>query len=292
MKVAAKCLLVFALALLSSCVSMKKFNEQRAEALRFQGQYANAMAEIGSLNSRLAAMTSQRDALATDTLKLGGDLRQARSSYAALQQKYEKLLADGSAEAAKMLKELEKTQASLDERSRYISELEAMLRSRDEAIRGIRQKVADALVGFDGKGLTITQKNGMVYVSMDEKLLFKSGKFDIEPQGAEAIRELSKVLAANPDINVMVEGHTDDVPYRGSGQLLDNWDLSVKRATTVTRLILENKTIAPERVAAAGRGEFLPLVQGANDDARRRNRRTEIILTPKLDELMKLMESY
>ena len=125
---------------------------------------------------------------------------------------------------------------------------------------------------------------------MDDKLLFRSGSFEIDPNGARAVHDLATVLAQNPDINVMVEGHTDDVPYRPNGQLRDNLDLSAKRATTVVRLLLENKGIAPSRSIAAGRGESLPVASGKTSEARAKNRRTEIILTPKLDELMQLMQ--
>jgi chemotaxis protein MotB len=149
--------------------------------------------------------------------------------------------------------------------------------------------VSDALLGFEGKGLTVTKKNGRVYVSMDEKLLFRSGSYDIDPRGAEAIRELGKVLATHPEINVMIEGHTDDVPFRGRGELRDNWDLSVKRATTVVRTLLQNSAIAPVRVIAAGHSEYAPLDNGSTAEARQRNRRTEIILTPRLNELLNIL---
>ncbi|MBR2420143.1 MAG: OmpA family protein, partial [Rikenellaceae bacterium] len=148
-----------------------------------------------------------------------------------------------------------------------------------------------ALLGFEGKGLTISTRDGKVYVSMEDKLLFRSGSYEIGRDGEKAVRDLAKVLAANPDINVMVEGHTDDVRYTPNAYLKDNLDLSAKRATTVVRLLLENKEIAPERIVAAGRGESLPVAEGKTAEARAKNRRTEIILTPKYDELMKLMET-
>ena len=246
-----------------ACVSNKKFNSMKAEALRLDG-------ELNSANTRIDDLTRRNDTL-TDSTRL-------YMSYTALQERYQKLLADGSAETARMLKELETSQMALNERSRRVNELEAMLRSREEAINAIRRKVTDALTGFDGKGLSISIKNGNVYVSMDDKLLFRSGSFEIDPNGARAVHDLATVLAQNPDINVMVEGHTDDVPYRPNGQLRDNLDLSAKRATTVVRLLLENKGIAPSRIIAAGRGESLPV-----DPAK-------TILTPKLDELMQLMQ--
>ena len=207
-----------------------------------------------------------------------------------LQAQYQQLLADGSAEAARMLRQLEQSQSELDARSRKVAELEQMLRAREEAINALRAKVSDALLGFEGKGLSVSVRDGKVYVSMDDKLLFRSGSFELNPDGARAVKDLASVLAQNPDINVMVEGHTDDVPYKPNGQLRDNLDLSAKRATTVVRLLLTNKDIAPARIIAAGRGESLPVDPGKTAEARAKNRRTEIILTPKLDELMQLME--
>lgn len=266
-----------------ACVSNKKFNSMKAEALRLDG-------ELNSANTRIDDLTRRNDTLTAKNLRLVSDSTRLYMSYTALQERYQKLLADGSAETARMLKELETSQMALNERSRRVNELEAMLRSREEAINAIRRKVTDALTGFDGKGLSISIKNGNVYVSMDDKLLFRSGSFEIDPNGARAMHDLATVLAQNPDINVMVEGHTDDVPYRPNGQLRDNLDLSAKRATTVVRLLLENKGIAPSRIIAAGRGESLPVASGKTSEARAKNRRTEIILTPKLDELMQLMQ--
>ena len=266
-----------------ACVSNKKFNSMKAEALRLDG-------ELNSANTRIDDLTRRNDTLTAKNLRLVSDSTRLYMSYTALQERYQKLLADGSAETARMLKELETSQMALNERSRRVNELEAMLRSREEAINAIRRKVTDALTGFDGKGLSISIKNGNVYVSMDDKLLFRSGSFEIDPNGARAVHNLATVLAQNPDINVMVEGHTDDVPYRPNGQLRDNLDLSAKRATTVVRLLLENKGIAPSRIIAAGRGESLPVASGKTSEARAKNRRTEIILTPKLDEVMQLMQ--
>lgn len=248
----------------------------RAEALRLDS-------ELSTANSRIDDLTEQNS-------RLSAELETLRAEKAQLEERYKKLLADGSAEAARMLRQLEENERQLKDREYRMTELEQSLRAREEAIEKIRRQVADALLGFDGKGLSISTRDGKVYVSMEDKLLFRSGSFEIDPQGARAVRDLAAVLAANPDISIMVEGHTDDVPYRPNGNLKDNLDLSAKRATTVTRLLLENKGIAPERIISAGRGEYLPVAEGKSAEARAKNRRTEIILTPKLDELMRLMD--
>lgn len=181
----------------------------------------------------------------------------------------------------------EKELAAKDAR---VKELEAKLNAQDSLLNALRRKVADALVGFEGDGLTITNKNGKVYVSLDEKLLFKSGSWTVEPRGIDALRKLAQVLEQNPDINIMIEGHTDDVPYRSNGNIEDNWDLSVKRATSVVKILLSHSKIDPTRLTAAGRGQYLPVDAAKTPEARAKNRRTEIILTPKLDILYELMK--
>lgn len=191
----------------------------------------------------------------------------------------------------KMQADLEKMSKDLEERNARLLELERILNSKDSIMSALRKKVADALFGFEGKGLSVTMQNGKVYVSLEEKLMFKSGKYEIDTKGAAALKQLVPVLEQNTDINIMVEGHTDDVPYKGTGDLFDNWDLSVKRATTIVRLLLNDSKIDPVRITAAGRSYFLPVDKAKTPEARQKNRRTEIILTPKMDEILELLES-
>ncbi len=187
--------------------------------------------------------------------------------------------------------ELDALNVELQKREARVKELEDILRKKDDAVAALKKKLSDALIGFENKGLTITQKNGKVYISMDESLLFASGKTNVEAKGVEALKQVAKVLEQNTDINVMVEGHTDDVPMKGAGEIKDNWDLSVMRATSVTKIILADAKIDPSRITAAGRGEHFPLDKSKTPEARKKNRRTELILAPKLDELLKVLES-
>ena len=189
----------------------------------------------------------------------------------------------------KQQQDLDALSAELKKREARVNELESILKSKDQATADLKKKLQDALMGFEGKGLTITQKNGKVYVSMDESLLFESGKTAVQPKGIDALKNVAKVLEQNPDINVLVEGHTDDVPMVGKGEIKDNWDLSVIRATSVTKIILQNSKTDPTRITSAGRGEFFPLDAAKTPEARKKNRRTELILTPKLDELLKVL---
>ena len=189
--------------------------------------------------------------------------------------------------------DLDQLTFELEKRNERLAELEKILDAQKQIVQDLKNKVSEALLGFENNGLTVTMKNGKVYVSLDEKLLFKSGSYDIDANGRNALRKLAGVLERNPGIQVTIEGHTDNVPYNpGSGQLKDNWDLSVKRATTVVRVLLEGTKIDPKRLTASGRSEYSPVDNQNTSDARQKNRRTEIVLTPDLTELYRLIDKY
>lgn len=296
MKTTIKLLILCTISVIAGgCVSMRKYDSARAEILSLQNTLDKRNAELEQMYHNNSTLTDQNKQLTDNKFSLEmqiEDLIKDTTNLGIEKQRliarYKALLAQGSEEASRMLEELSRNQADLNARSARIAELEETIAARDRALNDIRQKVEQALLGFDGKGLSISRRDGKVYVSMNDKLLFRSGSFEIESEGARAVRQLSEVLAANPDIDIMVEGHTDNVPYRGTGQLRDNLDLSVKRATTITRLLLENKKISPLRVISAGRGEYMPLSNDNSAEARALNRRTEIILSPKLDQLLEL----
>jgi chemotaxis protein MotB len=169
--------------------------------------------------------------------------------------------------------------------------MQNILAQNEAEMKALKDKVSNALKGFEGSGLNVHEKDGKVYVSMDDKLLFASGSWTINEQGLQAIQNLAKVLENEPEISVLIEGHTDNVPYRGSGQIKDNWDLSVMRATSVVKALLQSGNIAPTRLSASGRSEYLPLDENNTPEARAKNRRTEIILTPNLDQLFQLIQN-
>ena len=187
--------------------------------------------------------------------------------------------------------DLNKLNKELAEREIRVNELEAMINRKDSLVSALKNKVKEALLGFENNGLTIEQKNGKVYVSLDESLLFTSGSYAVGNKGVTVLKKLANVLEQNQEINILVEGHTDNVPYSGKGDIKDNWDLSVKRATSVVKIITTNSQVNPKRLTAAGRGEYIPLDVSNNAEGRKKNRRIEIILTPKLDELFELLES-
>ncbi|MEO8760029.1 MAG: OmpA family protein [Bacteroidia bacterium] len=310
---------------LQECQDKQKACETELEALKTISQSNEA--KVKDMSEQLAKNTKLIDGLKKDTNVMGTNYRILTVKYDKLNQlndelmdKLNKQLSSSEKDNAKLSGDLQNTQTQLlkkqDElsilsgqlnrqkqsldslssqlqlREKRVNELENVLKQKDQAAADLKKKLSDALYNFENKGLTITQKNGKIYVSMDESLLFASGKTAVEPKGIEALKNLAKVLDQNPDINIMVEGHTDDVPMHGNGEIKDNWDLSVMRATSVTKIILSSSPgINPKRISAAGRGEFFPLDPAKTAEARKKNRRTEIILTPKLDELLKVLDS-
>lgn len=223
----------------------------------------------------------------TESQKLSGQLSATQEQLQRKEDDLKKL----SSELDQKKKDLDVTTSELKKREERVKELEDVLKKKEESVNALKKKVSDALLGFEGKGLTITQKNGKVYVSLDESLLFATGKWTVEAKGVEVLKKLAKVLESNTDINVLVEGHTDDVPMKGLGDVKDNWDLSAVRATSVVKIITQNSTTDPKRLTAAGRADYFPLDETKTKEARAKNRRTEIILTPKLDELLKVLET-
>jgi chemotaxis protein MotB len=180
--------------------------------------------------------------------------------------------------------------ASLALREKRVAELEGILKSKDSAVLALKASIQKALLGFQNQGLSIEVRNGKVYVSMEEKLLFKSGSITVDPEGEKALMALAKALNTYEEVSILVEGHTDNVPMKSS-TIKDNLDLSVLRATSITRLLTANGKVDPKRVTSAGRGEYFPIDPSNTSEARAKNRRTDIILTPKLDELLSILNS-
>lgn len=192
-------------------------------------------------------------------------------------------------EAERLSADLHRYEQELNAKEARVKELEKVLAEKDSVVKVLKDKVSDALLSFQDNGLTVTHKNGKVYVSLEERLLFESGSTVVDAKGADAIKKLSKVLERESDINILIEGHTDNVPIK-SATIKDNWDLSVLRATAIVRIMTSGSKVDPRQLTAAGRGEYFPIDRANTAEARRKNRRTEIILTPRLDELFKILE--
>src|SRR6185295_2581885 len=172
---------------------------------------------------------------------------------------------------------------SLAEREKKVRELETVLSNKDKAVQDLKNKISDALLNFKENDLTVNVKNGKVYVSLAEQLLFGSGSIEVDSKGITALQQLAKAIKDQKDIQIMVEGHTDNVPIgKKSPYMQDNWDLSVMRATSITK-ILTKAGVSANQITASGKGEFLPLVANSSDVNKQKNRRTEIIITPDLD---------
>jgi chemotaxis protein MotB len=238
-------------------------------------------------------------------------MRTLQTKYDRLSKQYDYLLDNNSTliaasarenkalmdEIATMQSRLQAKEDSLNTERRMLEkgrtrmeELERIIGRQDSTVNYVRQKVADALLGFTGKGLTVNMRDGKVYVSLENSLLFAPGSWNVAANGKIALQNLAGVLAENEDISILVEGHTDNDPYRGQSQVRDNWDLSVMRATNVVKILTTNASLDPKRITAAGRGEFVPLVDNDSPANKAVNRRTEIILTPDLSELANLLE--
>jgi chemotaxis protein MotB len=260
------------------------------DSIRLHRELTKAENEVAQLQSKYNDLQETHDALlrgnARETRRLLNELQTAQEDLSRKQRALEEL--EGN--VSEQRQSLTRLRAELEARNARLMEMEEMMQEKDRLMNRLRQTVADALLGFEGQGLTVTQKNGKVYVSLANQLLFSSGSTVVDQNGQRALRQLAAVLAQNPDISIMIEGHTDDVPFRQGSSIKDNWDLSVMRATSIVRILLDANSIDPNRITVAGRGEYLPVDPADTPEARAKNRRTEIILSPDLDELYRILE--
>ncbi len=271
-----------------------KVEDQQAQlvrdSIRIHQEMADLKKEIGELERKYADLESTHDALlrgnARETRRLLNELQTTQAEMA----RKEQLLKELESNVNNQKQDVNRLQAELEARNARLMEMEEMLHEKDRVLDELKNKVANALMGFEGQGLTVTRKNGKVYVSLEEKLLFKSGSTVVDPNGVKALEQLAVVLGHNPDINIMIEGHTDDVPFRKGSSIKDNWDLSVMRATSIVRILMQEKSIKPTNVTVAGRGEYLPVDPAGTTEARRKNRRTEIILSPDFSEIFRILD--
>lgn len=312
-------LLLLVATLSTSCVSKKVYNdlESKYAALKKEQRQLNdenhglektknkLEVDLKANQDELAKVKAEREKLQNDLATANVNLKTLTDSYSALEknsdealkanmQKNRELLAQLDAKEKALAAEqerLNKLQADLKDRSQRVTDLENMISAKEESMRKLKETLSKALNSFEGKGLTVEQKNGKVYVSMENKLLFQTGSWAVGTEGKRAVVEVGKVLAQNPDITVLIEGHTDNDKILGSigGGIENNWDLSTKRATAIVNILSENKGINKENLTAAGRGEFAPLKANDSPENKAKNRRIEIILTPKLDEISKML---
>jgi chemotaxis protein MotB len=302
-----------------------KFEKSEQDRKYLQGENRRLETENTELKAEIADLKERMLKVQTDTAQLGLNLRKIQLQADRLSKINDELLRNqanaqkgSEAENRKLLDELKvmqeeliikeddlkklekelndkstnltKLSNELAKREKKIEELQRIIEEKDAAVNTLKEKVQQALLGFKDKGLTVEQSNGRIKVSMEAKLLFPKGSTNIDPEGAKALTELAKVLEDYKDITVLVEGHTDTDPIKGSATMKDNWDLSVLRATAVVRLMIEKSKLDPTMLTAAGRSEFIPVDPGESEAEKSKNRRIEILLSPNLDKLFEILE--
>jgi chemotaxis protein MotB len=305
-----------ALALITtSCVSSKIYEDLKGkyDVLKAENESLMSQLDEGVGNSdrySVAKLQKEIDRLNAEKSRLAMDIEASENSYKRLKDSYDALEANSSSALTKNLElnrklltqleekeralaieeaRLSQMQKDLATRSQRVEELEGIIASKDAKMKALKEAISAALTNFEGNGLTVEQRDGKVYVSMENKLLFESGSWAVNSRGREAVVALGRVLADNTEIAVLIEGHTDNVPYGGNGNIKDNWDLSTKRATAIVAILTDNLGIPKDNLTAAGRGEYAPLGTNTTSEGRAKNRRIEVILTPKLDEINKLL---
>ena len=274
--------------------------------------------DITKLNALVEQLRKDSKALNNDLVSCQKKYDDLSTTYDLLASKSSRYMAEKAKETKELLNQLETTQSELfakedqlnkstleleekerklldsqnelELRSLRVAELEAIINRKDSMVTALKQKISKALIGLEGDGLTIEQRNGKVYISLEEDLLFASGKYEINQTGKQALDKLSDALSYQKDLEILVEGHTDSIPLSGRGLVKDNWDLSVMRATSVVKRLTSNTNLDPTQLIAAGRSEFVPISSNETSEGRGENRRIEMILSPNLDDLFKLLE--
>lgn len=305
-----KALLLLILSLCTSCVSSKIFNEIESRYATLKGENASLetahnqlIKNYDSLRYHYGELVGQYEKQSQLLATTSGTLATLQDAYAALEQNSNEALQASIEKNRGLLEEIQiKEGELLSERTRLdslkrelssriarVEELEGLVADKEALMSALKTALTDALVSFKGNGLSVEQRDGKVYVSMENKLLFQSGSWSVGNTGKQALKKLGNVLAANPEIAVMIEGHTDSDPYIGNDNLSGNWDLSTKRATEIVKLLLRNNKIKAENLTAAGRGQHQPIATNKTTAGKVKNRRIEVILTPKLDKIAALL---
>jgi len=260
----------------------------RADSLETHGLYNKYKVMHNDLNDSYEKLlnnsTIDKDRLASELKQLEQKLKEKENDLNAK----EADLKEREKSYALLQANLNKTQGDLDEKDKKVQELTRVLQSKDSAVNALKNSLTKALLSYKDKGMDVSVKNGKVYVSMDEKLLFASGSIVVDSKGKQALLDFANAIKNEKEVSIMIEGHTDDVPIK-TAQIKDNWDLSVLRATSIVRLLTGEGSLEPTRIIPSGRGEYFPVDDAKTAAARAKNRRIEIILTPKLDELFKIL---
>ncbi|MFA9390155.1 MAG: flagellar motor protein MotB [Prolixibacteraceae bacterium] len=256
--------LIFILALsLTSCVSTKKFQASEAMAKKFQNDYTNSQSELNNTMVKLNQSNSTIKALKTEGATMQSDYAMAQSDLNVLSSESKMTIAD---------------------QEKRLNDFQDIIQSQNDVMLKLKNSIADALVNYSSDELYVYIKDGNVYVSMEEKLLFKSGSAAVDPKGKEALKTLSQVINNTKNVMVLIEGHTDNQPIK-TNLFKDNWDLSTARATSIVRILTTDFGFDSNRITASGKSYFHPKTTNETPEGRASNRRTEVILSPDLKEL-------
>jgi len=272
--------------LLFSCVSSKKFKKSQADYVALQTQYTQSQGDLTACNDEKANLQRQKSGLETDIANLNKQMEFLKQNNTQALKQLEDLSVISSSQAESIKKSME----NLGAKDSYIQTLQQQMAHKDSLNMALVMNLKGAIGDMNDKDINIKVDKGVVYIDISDKLLFKTAKYDVTPQAKTVLGKVATVLKNQPDIEFMVEGHTDNVEYKGGGLVLDNWDLSVKRATSVVRILQKEYGLDPAKMAAAGRGEYNPVSDNTSTEGRASNRRTRIVILPQLDQFFKLLE--
>lgn len=271
--------------MLFSCVSSKKFKGLQSRYDSLNNAYSALQNDLKNCNSKTASLTQDKSNCDAKVAALQKQIDFLKQNNTQALKQLEDMSVISSSQAASIQKSLE----NIGAKDAYISSLQNALAHKDSLNMALVNNLKGAIGNLNDKDINIKVDKGVIYVDISDKLLFNSGKYNVTPQAQEVLGKVAQVLKAQADIEFMVEGHTDNKPYR-HGDLLDNWDLSVKRATAVIRILQNKYGLQPAHMAAAGRGEYIPVAGNDTPDGRAQNRRTRIVILPQLDQFFKLLE--
>ena len=271
---------------LFSCVSSKKFKKSQADYATLQTQYTQVQGDVSACNDEKANLQRQKSGLETDISNLKNQIDFLKQNNTQALKQLEDLSVISSSQAESIKKSME----NIGAKDSYIQTLQQQMAHKDSLNMALVMNLKGAIGDMNDQDINIKVDKGVVHIDISDKLLFKTAKFDVTPDAKTVLGKVATVLKNQPDIEFMVEGHTDNVAYRGGGQLLDNWDLSVKRATSVVRILQKQYGLDPAKMAAAGRGEYLPVADNSTKEGKASNRRTRIVILPQLDQFFKLLE--
>jgi len=271
---------------LFSCVSSKKFKQSQADYATLQGQYTSLQGNLDDCNTAKSQLAGQKSQLETDIANLNKQIDLLKQNNTSALKQLEDMSVITGAQAESIKKSME----NIGAKDAYIQTLQQQMARKDSLNMALVMNLKGAIGNLDDQDINIKVDKGVVYIDISDKLLFKSGKYEVTEQAKTVLGKVAAVLKNQPDIEFMVEGHTDNVAYKGGGVLLDNWDLSVKRATSVIRILQNQYGLEPSKMAAAGRGEYKPVADNSTAEGKAANRRTRIVILPQLDQFFKLLE--